>query len=255
MIDAFVPLRSLTEGKSRLARMLSPADRCSLIEKMGRHVVDVLTLHPDIDRVFVVSADPVVKAMADGLGAIGIDECANARGDLNAALHASLLAPCACPIDMVMIVHADLPYLSASSIDLLIGMLPDFGAVIAPDQHMRGTNAILMPAKASVDLSFGPESFTRHLEAFKCAALPLRLAVEPGLSNDLDTEEDYSAFVRWAATTKRPVPKIVRDTKVSSSSNKPSPWTSIPSNGSCTIASRMRWHAKLCYPKTVGRPE
>ena len=54
---AVVPVRSLSEGKSRLADVLSPRRRAALIESMLARVLASLRAAKNIDRIIVVSPD------------------------------------------------------------------------------------------------------------------------------------------------------------------------------------------------------
>ncbi len=195
MIGAIVPLRSLWAGKSRLRGILQSGERAALIQTMARHVITTLVAHPSIDRVYVLGAERQVCDFAAGLGAVGVREKRDVNDRLNLSLDAFIRSPSMTQYKAVMVLHADLPYLTVGSVDALIAAHPfEDGAALAPDRHLKGTNGLIMPITRAVCPRFGTDSLRRHIDAFERAALPVHLAVEPGLSFDLDTPQDFAGL-------------------------------------------------------------
>jgi 2-phospho-L-lactate guanylyltransferase len=64
---------------------------------------------------------------------------------------------------------------------------------IAPDTHGTGTNALALGRNQPIALSFGPDSFARHMaQAPNAATLTDRV----GLALDVDTAEDLDQALR-----------------------------------------------------------
>ena len=69
MTHALIPLKRLTEAKTRLAGLLQSSDRQALALAMVEDVLAVLSAHNDIDSITVVSDDPVAPLLANRYGA------------------------------------------------------------------------------------------------------------------------------------------------------------------------------------------
>jgi len=186
-----VPLKSQGSRKTRLSSRLSEAERDRLTELMFRRVLDVLAGIPD------VTALPVCEERPRGWhGAWHRDS----GGGLNAALSSAREA---CRDINFAVIHADLPYLEAADVEALL-TAAHAGCAIAPDRGTVGTNGVAMVQGVTPNFVFGPESFVRFTAQ---DGLPKAIVTRPGLANDLDTPEDYDA---WLATSP-PSSRIVRN--------------------------------------------
>ena len=96
-------------GKSRLASVLSGAQRERLIRVMLARVLDALDAAEEIDQIAVVT--PATELLPRGV--IALDD---PGGGLNHALGAGRRALIARGADEVLVLHADLPSLSAAAI-------------------------------------------------------------------------------------------------------------------------------------------
>jgi 2-phospho-L-lactate/phosphoenolpyruvate guanylyltransferase len=65
-------------------------------------------------------------------------------------------------------------------------------AVVVPDRHGTGTNALLLSPPNVIEPSFGPGSLERHLAAARAAAVPHDTAAPATLTLDVDTPEDLT---------------------------------------------------------------
>lgn len=173
--QAIVPLKRVSERKARLSRVLTPAQREVLSRDMFRHVIDAMRGVPQISEIAVLSAEPP----DNWRGRILADE----GGGLNCALaHA-----CSQLIGAnVVVIHADLPFLSAHDIDALLDGA-GCGCAIAPDRHELGTNALALRAMQYFPFSFGTDSLKAHRRA---RVGHCRLVRRKGLAFDIDTPDD-----------------------------------------------------------------
>jgi 2-phospho-L-lactate guanylyltransferase len=71
---AIVPVKPLRESKSRLANVLTVVQRVDLMATILQRTLRVLSRAQSIDRILVVSADPIVLSMAGERGAMTLDE-------------------------------------------------------------------------------------------------------------------------------------------------------------------------------------
>ena len=172
---ALVPLKPQAERKSRLAERLSSCDRAQLSRDLFGHVAAVLASVPGIAKL-VVLADQRPEGWSGGWLADG-------GAGLNAELQAT---PAARPL---LVIHADLPMLTAGDVSALLAAAEAAGSAIAPDRHDSGTNALALADGAPFVFRFGADSFAKHRLQMPQAAVVRR----PGLALDLDTPDDLDA--------------------------------------------------------------
>ena len=88
-----------------------------------------------------------------------------------------------------IVVHTDLPLLTAFELEDLNKALSVAGSVIAPSAD-GGTSAL--GASGPADFAYGPGSFHRHLGRFPAASI----IATPGLLHDIDTFADLESARR-----------------------------------------------------------
>ena len=171
---AIVPFRA--RAKTRLAERLDATARAALAEAMAEYVLETPGRCPLIGSITMLA--PARPAFApDGIG-LFVD---GARG-LNAELAAAFVEA-----RRTLVVHADLPLLSADDIAALIDAASEAGAAIAPDHARTGTNALALTDATALQPAFGPSSFALHRTLLPHAAVVER----PGLALDIDTPADH----------------------------------------------------------------
>ena len=101
-------------------------------------------------------------------------------------------------IETLVVLHGDLPNLSAEDV---LALLAGLGAVaagrgvaIAPDRTGAGTNGLGLRPPGAIAFRFGTGSFAAHLSEAEAAGAALSVVERPGLAFDLDTPEDLA---RW----------------------------------------------------------
>lgn len=171
---ALVPLKSPAARKSRLAGSLDATERGRLVAMMLARCERALRSEPGVE--------PILLAGAPEPGWNG--EWVDDEGlDLNAALDAARRR---CGAENVMVVLPDLPLVDGEDIAALLRCAERTGVAIAPDRHLRGTNAVAVQAGRKFRFAFGPASFALH-RAQLCAE---SVVVRPRLQFDCDTESD-----------------------------------------------------------------
>ncbi|MCA3254029.1 MAG: 2-phospho-L-lactate guanylyltransferase [Alphaproteobacteria bacterium] len=178
-----IPVRPFDEGKSRLAGVLSPAERRALCVRLFDHALDIAVAAFGADTCLVVSRSAEVRARA---GARGVAGLAERGGDLNTALEeaADAVSPRA-----MLVLPADLPLAGVADLHALCAA---GGLVVAPDVHGEGTNALLLPEGVRIRFAFGPGSRRAHVAAARAAGLTVTLLRREGLARDLDTPADLA---------------------------------------------------------------
>jgi len=172
--SAIIPLKPPGQRKTRLAGRLSPAQRDRLAEDMFHHVASILRAAPSIAEITMLSESPL-----QGWAARWSHD--HGRG-LNAELPDAARS---CRTENLLVIHADLPFLTAADI-LDLTATDQTRSSIAPDRHGTGTNALALREDFPI-FAFGDRSLASHLAL---AQSPLRVVQRIGLALDIDTPDD-----------------------------------------------------------------
>ncbi len=201
MTLALVPVKRLGAAKSRLAGHLAAADRDALTLAMLGDVVEALRGVAQIERVAVVTPDPVVADAARAAGALG--DLRQAPG-LNPALDAAAAALTA-PGEPLLVVLGDVAGARESDLAALFAALAALGgrgAVLAPARD-GGTAALLRAPWDVIPSCFGEDSAKAHRLAAEARGVPLRELALASLAIDLDRPEDIAALLASEAHAPR----------------------------------------------------
>jgi 2-phospho-L-lactate guanylyltransferase len=189
---AILPVKSFRDAKTRLETGLDGPTRRLLAEAMFSDVLVALRRARAVDAILVVTTDRGAQRIAGAYGARLLDDdepghnYAAARG-IRAALDER--------IDRVLLVPGDCPALDAAEVDdLLHRQEPSPSALIVPDRHGTGTNALLLSPPGSIEPSFGPGSCERHVQAAQAAGIHHEVVDTSTLALDIDTPEDLDAL-------------------------------------------------------------
>ncbi len=188
MTIAILPVRTLRDGKRRLAGVLSPAQRSALVQGMLLRVVRALKGAGCIERVIVVSPD---AELLDWVQQMAVWPIKQPDQGLNAGLeYARGVVGAQVPRAALLIVLPDLPQLQAADIAGIVAAGAPETVVAAPDRHGQGTNALWLPPGATLPFAFGPDSLRQHLLGAEQLGMRMRQYHAPGTAFDLDTAED-----------------------------------------------------------------
>jgi 2-phospho-L-lactate guanylyltransferase len=180
-----VPIKARGTVKQRLAAVLDPTARSTLMNAMAQHVLAVLRQCPAIERIAVVTPH------REGLPA-EVHWLADAGKEVNRELRAALDALTALQVSRVALVSADLPFLTADEVAALVAAGATGKIALAPDRHGTGTNAVALSLPTSFQPYFGPGSLVRHTaEATRLGVEPTLVEL-PGLAFDVDEPQDLT---------------------------------------------------------------
>ena len=186
---ALVAVKAGPARKARLAGRLTSPERDRLAEMMWQDVLAALRGSKALDGIAVVSAEP-------GRFAPGILVLPDPGTGLNDALTAGARALQDRGATQLLIVHADLPTVTAAEIDELVAAGRETGVALAPDRHGTGTNALFIGLPTPFRFCFGENSFARHRAEAAQQGLETRTVRLPGLELDVDEPADLSGLVR-----------------------------------------------------------
>ncbi len=188
---ALIPVKTLTEAKSRLALHLKQEQRATLVLDMLNHVIHVLLSCNMLESVSVVSADPRVLAQAQAWGAQALME---EQPGHNPALHAAALKELVTGATALLTISADLPLIQTDDICNMVERSRQYDIVLAPSLDGTGTNALLVHPPLALPYAFGPGSLQRYLAQARQMHLSSSLYRSAGIALDIDTIDDLKLF-------------------------------------------------------------
>jgi 2-phospho-L-lactate guanylyltransferase len=176
MLTAVVPMKSIALAKGRLSTVLDGAGRRALAQQMLDHVMATLR--------------------EAGLASVRMASGADGTGDLNADVTEAARLVEREGASHLLLVMADLPYLSAADIAALVEAGRDNPVVIAEAKD-GGTNAMLLAPPTVLEFAFATHrpSATFHAESARRAGIEPVILRRPGLARDIDTPADLAALV------------------------------------------------------------
>ena len=197
---AVLPIKSFAQAKQRLRQDLSPHDRRALVEAMFADALVALGRVPTLERIVVVSGDRVAQRIAGGYGATVVED--DERGH-NTAAAIGIRILLEDEIERVLLVPGDCPLLSPDDLNALLRHpAGERSALIVPDRHGTGTNALLLTPPDVLTPSFGPDSRRRHEADASAAGVEAEIVELDSLALDVDTPDDLDALRQTLASTR-----------------------------------------------------
>lgn len=189
---AILPIKSFRDAKQRLETGLDAPTRRALAEAMFSDVLVALRRARAVDAILVVTTDRGAQRIAGAYGARLLDE--DDRGH-NYAASSGIQTAVNESFDRALLVPGDCPALDPAEVDgLLAGADEAPSALIVPDRHGTGTNALVLIPPDSIEPSFGPGSCERHVQEAQVGGIPHTVVEIPTLALDIDTPEDLDAL-------------------------------------------------------------
>lgn len=193
-----IPVRPATEGKSRLAAVLSDANRATLNRKLFRHVLATATQVLPPRQCMVLSRSREFLYEARTAGALAKLE--QSDHGLNEALTQGAAAAMKLGASAILSVSSDLPFLMPEDLQAMLRAGEEAPIVIATDSQRIGTNALLIRPPLTIAYCYGSDSLAAHRRAAHAAGLTSNVIDRPGLARDIDMPEDLlsSNLIRCA---------------------------------------------------------
>jgi 2-phospho-L-lactate guanylyltransferase len=197
---AILPVKSFDHAKQRLEPGLGPGPRRALAEAMFSDVLVALGRAKSIEGVLVVTSDRGAQLIAGGHGATVLDDLD--RGHSEAATR-GIQEAIANGAERVLLVPGDCPMLDPRELDdLLARPVTAPSALIVPDRHGTGTNALLLTPPGSLPPAFGPGSRDRHVANAQLNGTSSEVVEVPSLALDIDTPDDLATLRSTVAATR-----------------------------------------------------
>lgn len=193
-----LPVKELVLAKQRLSGLLTLTERSQLFQAMLQDVLNVVTKHPKVCGVVLVSDDPFAWQLAADYNIESFSETALQTSGLNNVLQASVDRLALREDGPLMILHGDLPLICAADINAMWNAyrtLSGWPLVIAPDRHGTGTNALLFAARRAPDLGFGADSLNFYRRQAADYKFDVGEVTSMGLACDIDLPEDVRLLI------------------------------------------------------------
>jgi len=184
---AIIPVKSLADAKTRLAKALTTNERKKLMMRMFRHV---FTLCSSLGmKCLVISPDKTILEYVSKSGGLAL---VDDFGDLNEAVEAGLRHLRNRGAGSSVIIFSDLPLLSKGDLVQISNLLKFCDAVICPDLKLSGTNIIGLNKPILFKPRFGEDSYMRHLSTLHGEKLKVKTFISMGTGLDIDTPRELA---------------------------------------------------------------
>jgi 2-phospho-L-lactate/phosphoenolpyruvate guanylyltransferase len=184
---AVIPVKELSSANRRLDGVLSQKERHALAEALFLDLIMKLPRSRCIDDILVVTSDPSVARQSRWFGhAVLVQERDDGHSE---AAVAGARAAMAAGAERVAMLPVDCPMLDIEEVDAHVGLSPRT-ALIVPDRHGTGTNALVLAPPDIFPPAFGPDSCARHVGRARASGISFALEMVESLALDLDTPED-----------------------------------------------------------------
>ena len=185
---AVIPVKRFSNAKTRLADLLSPAERESLAQVMLNDVLGAISKSRLVSGILVVSNELRARYAAERAGGLFLFD--EESGVSQAIAKASTWLKNHGQRSFMML-PSDIPLITSSEIDLLIGkQTGTVGVTLAPDRRQEGTNGLIVAPTDAIPFCFGLDSFSKHVNAARSVGIEPQIVRSDGLSLDIDNPVD-----------------------------------------------------------------
>ena len=175
-----IPVKAFALAKGRLSDALEADERAHLAQQMATRLV---RQQQHID-VAICCDDEGVAEWATSVDAFTI-WCPGT--DLNGAVQQGINAARSAGYASVAVAHSDLPFASS-----LHGLLGWGGVTLVPDRHRTGSNVLAFPTSIDFVVSYGVNSYQRHVAEAVRHGKGLRIVHDEQLGWDVDNPDDLA---------------------------------------------------------------
>jgi 2-phospho-L-lactate guanylyltransferase len=185
-----VPVKSLSQAKSRLASALTPLERGALTLAMLEDVLDA-SLALSGWETWVISPDEAVLEIAARRSARAITED---KPPLSSAIRQVEQEAVEAGAQTLAVLLGDTALVTPEALRRAVHTLGR--VVVAPDAAASGTNLLVRRPPKAIPARFGPDSYRRHLEAAETKGMPAAVVELDELAFDLDGPDDILTLLQ-----------------------------------------------------------
>jgi 2-phospho-L-lactate guanylyltransferase len=194
MAEVVIAVRGGEAAKSRYGDLVAAEHRPAFVEAMLTDMLRSIALAPSVTRVRVVTPTPEIAALARAMGAEVVPEV-ETRG-LNAAFDLGRHQVAHHDPDAtVVLLPGDLPGLDPRDLEAVIAVAQPGRVVMVRAARDGGTGALAFPAGLDLPLSYGSDSFAKHLAGVRTLGLEPHEIQAQSLAHDLDRPGDLREWL------------------------------------------------------------
>jgi 2-phospho-L-lactate guanylyltransferase len=190
---AVIPVKGLTESKTRLSTHLQGDKRRILVEALLEDVLSSVVRSRVFGTVMVISADENVGSLIRSQEvsflkqtSVGLNRAIEQANRLANQKHAQSLT----------IVLADIPLVEPGDFKELVSIGPAVRRVVMTPSFKGGTNVMLTSPPGVISPSYGRWSYSKHLHQAQISGLNAYSMSNPHVSFDIDTMPDLTELIR-----------------------------------------------------------
>jgi 2-phospho-L-lactate guanylyltransferase len=187
MIVAAIPVKKLTDAKSRLSDRLSSQQRASLVFTLLERTVEAVRACGMVTRIGLATPEPALAVRLQ-------TELIPDPGSLNGALQNAASWAVRASATQLLILPGDLPLISPGAVEALLRSAGGAPGITIAATRDGGTGALLLAPPNVVPPLFGELSFQHHLDLARRRGAAVTTPSIDAFSHDLDTVEDLEAF-------------------------------------------------------------
>lgn len=200
-----LPVKKLAGAKTRLAGVMSPAERAELCLCMVQDVIVAARTVTFIDELVVVTRGRRLAQLAQSLGACALAEAPD-DGHNEAVGRAAAWLRQRGEAEM-LVIPGDIPMVTSSELSRVAEthrrQSGTRGALtIVPSRDREGSNCVVCSPPDLMPFLFGRDSFRRHIAAARDLGMCVHVANEPGIALDIDTPADLADFAARPGNTR-----------------------------------------------------
>lgn len=159
-----------------------------LVQAMLSDVLVALRRAGALEATLTISSDRDAQRIAGAYGALLLSDDG---GGHNGAATKGIRYAVERGFERTLLVPGDCPALDPDEVDALLERpAPDRSAIVVPDRHGTGTNALLLSPPDALEPSFGSGSCERHQGLAAAVGVPCEVVEISTLALDVDTPED-----------------------------------------------------------------
>jgi len=182
-------VKELSKAKQRLTAHFSAVARIELADALWQDFFNVAAAARNVDKVFVVSAEPRVLDRARRFAWEVISESRQVSESDSVDFASRWCVEHG--VDALLRLPVDLPLIQPCDIESLFSGLPSGSAtVIVPSRDGDGTNALLRKPPTLFPSRFGPGSFAKHLAEASRVGSQISVVRNPRIEVDIDDVDD-----------------------------------------------------------------
>lgn len=191
-VFVLIPVKVLSQSKSRWVGVPTSDRRAGLLAMLSS-VVDAAAGALGYDSCTIITNDIIIQQAAEDMGVVWTPDPGT---DLNSTIELAARKAFGEGADGVMYLPADVAAATASDVHEVVNASEHCTRPVAvPAERDGGTNALLMPASASLPPLLGINSFERHRRVADRLGTPLVMVKASGLIMDVDTADTF-AWIR-----------------------------------------------------------